>query len=178
MAMFKWRSTGEPDKFKGDGIGDFFHIGCYAGNGRVIEAKGTKYGVVISSIDSWTHAGRVKGIQYDTSGAGSTTTQGGLTMEVFARVTTTSGKLNLRAQPDAAAVVLAKIPQDEVVKVLDQADGAWWKVSYGGTTGYAMAEFLTVGGGDGSGVRVVIPCAGREDAERLLELFKGAYVEE
>lgn len=54
----------------------------------MIEAKGAKYGVVISSIDTWTHAGKVKGIQYDTS---NTTGQGGIHMETMATVTTASG---------------------------------------------------------------------------------------
>lgn len=73
--------------------------------------------------------------------------------------------------------MLAKIPQGEAVQVLDQSDGVWWKVSYAGTTGYAMADFLTTSGGDGSGVRVVIPCASREDAEKVLALFRNASIE-
>lgn len=41
------------------------HVGVYAGNGRVIEAKGTKYGVVESTMPgSWTHFGNLKELNY------------------------------------------------------------------------------------------------------------------
>ena len=45
------------------------HIGLYIGNGKVIEAKGTYYGVVQSSVTntSWNEWGELKGVSYETS---------------------------------------------------------------------------------------------------------------
>ena len=40
------------------------HIGVYIGNGLCIEAKGTKYGVVMSEIWHWDEWGEIKGIDY------------------------------------------------------------------------------------------------------------------
>ena len=147
MAVFKWRMTGEPSKFETDGMDNFYHIGLYIGNGQVIEAKGTQYGVIISSVDSWSHAGRVKGIQYITIDE----TQGGITfMEAQAKVTTASGPLKLRASASTSATVLLKMPKDALVQVLDRSNPLWWRVSYSGTIGYASTEFLTLCS-DGSG---------------------------
>lgn len=176
MAVFKWRSTGEPDKFKGDGLGDFYHVGCYIGDGKVIEAKGTSYGVVVSSISGWSHAGRIKGIQY-THETGNTT-QGGIAMASTATVNTASGSLNLRAGAMSTAVILDKIPQSATVSVLDSSDAVWWKVSYNGRTGYAMASFLSVDSAGSAGVRLIIPCGNREDAQKMLNLIKSARIEE
>lgn len=42
------------------------HIGVYIGNGEVIEAMGTKYGVVKTQLEGrgWTHWLEVPGIEY------------------------------------------------------------------------------------------------------------------
>ena len=40
------------------------HIGVYIGGGKCIEAKGTKYGVVMSDISHWDEWGEIKGIDY------------------------------------------------------------------------------------------------------------------
>ena len=36
---------------------DYYHVGLYIGDGDVIEAKGTQYGVVKSKVSSRTHWG-------------------------------------------------------------------------------------------------------------------------
>ena len=54
-AVFKYNTT--------DG---YHHVGLYVGNGMVIEAKGTSYGVVSSKAsDGWTHWGELKGVDYE-----------------------------------------------------------------------------------------------------------------
>ena len=43
----------------------YYYVGLYIGEGKVIEAKGTAYGVVTSKIGSgWTHWGELKGVDY------------------------------------------------------------------------------------------------------------------
>ena len=51
---------------------DHGHVGLYIGGGWVIEAKGTQYGVVRSSIaeSKWTWWGELKGVDYGTSKTG------------------------------------------------------------------------------------------------------------
>ena len=56
------------------------HVGLYVGNGQVIEAKGTRYGVVESTVAKrWTHWGELKGIQYEGSEPVMTTVRKGAT---------------------------------------------------------------------------------------------------
>lgn len=45
---------------------DHGHVGLYIGNGKVIEAKGTQAGVIISSVTEkkWTFWGELKGVDY------------------------------------------------------------------------------------------------------------------
>lgn len=52
-AVFKCRNTT-----------DFYHVGLFIGDGTVIEAKGTQYGVVTSNVSGWTHWGELKGVSY------------------------------------------------------------------------------------------------------------------
>ncbi|MCI6377324.1 MAG: SH3 domain-containing protein [Clostridiales bacterium] len=66
------------------------------------------------------------------------TPQGG----AYATVTTQSGSLNLRAQPRSGSDILLRIPQYAAVTVQERG-GEWSRVTYQGTTGYAMSVFLT-----------------------------------
>lgn len=48
-----------------DATGNRHHVGMYVGNGVCIEAKGTKYGVVMSDITHWDEWGELKNVSYD-----------------------------------------------------------------------------------------------------------------
>ncbi len=61
----------------------------------------------------------------------------------YARVTTASGTLNLRDGKSTQNKILRTIPQYAVVEVHEKYTG-WYKVTYNGTTGYAMSKFLTL----------------------------------
>ena len=41
------------------------HIGLYIGGGKVIEAKGTKSGVIISNVERWHEWGELEGVLYE-----------------------------------------------------------------------------------------------------------------
>ena len=60
-----------------------------------------------------------------------------------ARVTTTSGSLNLRQDKSTLSASLMKIPKGATVSVLDSGDASWWRIQYIGVTGYVMAQYLT-----------------------------------
>ena len=49
--------------FKAKGT-NYFHVGLYVGNGTVIEAKGTAYGVVTSAVTAWHAWGEMQGVDY------------------------------------------------------------------------------------------------------------------
>lgn len=132
--------------------------------------------MVISDIKTWTHAGKVKNIRYDTIGD---VAQGGSTMETLATVMTERGTLNLRTQPSMESLVLAKIPQGETIRVLDRGDDLWWKVSYNGVAGYAMRQYIgeKLETNVDTGARLVIPCTDKKEAEKLMGLLKKIYME-
>lgn len=44
---------------------DYYHVGLYIGDNYVIEAKGTRSGVVKSKVSEWTHWAELKGVSYD-----------------------------------------------------------------------------------------------------------------
>ncbi len=60
-----------------------------------------------------------------------------------ARVTTSSGSLNLRKAASGTAQVLRTIPNGAVISVLDYGT-VWSSVRYGTTTGYVMTRFITL----------------------------------
>lgn len=65
MAVFRWRKSGkEPAGYKKDGLGDYYHMGLFIGNGEVIQAKSTKDGVVKSSVSGWHSAAKLSGVDY------------------------------------------------------------------------------------------------------------------
>ena len=53
--------------FTGKTAGNHPHVGLYVGNGEVVEAAGTKQGVIKSKLsdDKWTFYGELKNVQYD-----------------------------------------------------------------------------------------------------------------
>ena len=137
------RTDGEPLKpgtavYKFNASEGYHHVGLYIGEGAVIEAKGTAYGVVTSKIGSgWTHWGELKGVDYAEKGE-----QIAMSETKLAVVTTASGSLNMRKTASKSAEVITKIPQGATVTVLMEADD-WWRVQYKNSTGWCAAEFLT-----------------------------------
>lgn len=58
-------------------------------------------------------------------------------------VTTDGSNLNIRSMPNTNARVIGVIPNRAEVTVLGQT-GNWYVVSYGGMTGYAAADYISV----------------------------------
>jgi len=135
MAVFKWREDGEPDKFAADGLDDFYHIGLYIGDGRVLEARGTKAGFVEGKLsDGWDYAGKIKGIKYEGK------------IEVIPVIghvkvnTPNGGILNIR---DSNNKDIGDITNGTVLPLLEKTSAAKWKVEYNGTIGFCATEYLT-----------------------------------
>ncbi len=137
MAVFKWREDGEPDKYIADGLDDFYHIGLYVGNDRVLEARGTKVGFVESPLKGWTHAGRLKGVDYSGQKGG----EAEMDIKWIGKVT--GGRLALRNAADKAATIVMWIPDGQQVKVLEKdAPDGWAYVEYVGKWGYVMVQYM------------------------------------
>ena len=64
---------------------------------------------------------------------------GNITMYVY----TANGKtLNMRAEPNTSATIVANIPYGAAVNVYEPYNSAWYSIGYNGTTGYVMSRFL------------------------------------
>ena len=122
-AVFLWNQT--------DG---FHHVGLYIGDGTVIEAKGTQYGVVASKVTLWHYWGEMKGVDYSGD-------QGGDVQMEQAKVI--GGILNLRTSPNAYSNRITGIPEGTVIQVINKENDEWCYVDYGGQTGYVMTKFLS-----------------------------------
>lgn len=62
--------------------------------------------------------------------------------EQYARVTTASGSLNLRETKSGSARILATIPRNTTIPVLEKTKD-WTRTTYAGKTGWVMNSFLT-----------------------------------
>lgn len=144
MAVFKHRNDGkEPERYRNDGLGNYYHVGQYVGNDQVIEAKGTNYGVVSSPIDEWGYAARQTNTTYD---VGEVAESGSESVSMTGVVVTQSGSLNLRSGPAKTYSRIAYIPKGATITILvENVDNTGWhKVTYGGKTGYVDGSFVTI----------------------------------
>ena len=116
------------------------HVGLYIGNDTVIEASGTKVGVITTKITNtkWCEWGELKGVDYGSSGSSTPVEPTPTTSVKSALVNAT--KVALRSAPSTSASILTRVDKGERVQVLD--DTGWTKVTYQGRTGYMMTKFL------------------------------------
>lgn len=120
------------------------HTGLYIGDGMVVDARGSQYGVVLSSVHDypWTHYAIPNGLggkeideTMDTTGIGE-----------YAVVTTASGDLNFRVAPGKTSAKVpgcAKIPRGQFVELAADVCDGWVQVIFDGHIGFVDASFLT-----------------------------------
>ena len=146
MAVYKWRNDGkEPASYQDDGIGNFFHVGLYIGNDQVVEAKGTRYGVVYSDIDEWTHASRQKDTDYDLVESGSNNSNSTSAFPIDGVVKTSGGVLRVRKAP-VDGDVLGKLSNGSALTIIGETNG-WYHINYKGHIGYISGDYVSISSG-------------------------------
>lgn len=134
---------------------DRSHVGLYIGNGKVIEASGTKSGVITTAITNtkWAEWGELKGVLYgktvyiggDDNKIPGTDNSGVNVIDDMKPVITVgsavvnAAKVALRSAPSTNASIITRVDKGERVQVLDND---WTKVSYQSRVGYMMTKFL------------------------------------
>ena len=152
-AVFKRRfDAQEPDKYKQDGLGNLYHIGLLAADGkRVLNAKGERYGFCAEALSGWSLAAPLSGVAYEEDEEMNALYQ--------AVVTTEKDPLRVREAP-VTGEVLGHVPKGERVDVLAEGDmlgaSGWSRVRYGELVGYASGAYLW---------RVGVPDGGAGDAD-------------
>jgi hypothetical protein len=113
---------------------DYYHVGVYIGDGKVIEAKNTYNGVVESKLSEWSHYGLWKLATFDDNVTAEVIPlQGRCTVDV-----PNDGSLNVRSAPNGSKT--GTIREGDPVTVLENRDG-WSKISYQ-CEGWVMSKFL------------------------------------
>ena len=136
------RSDGKPllpgsAVFTGDG-GNKGHVGLFCGNGKVIEAAGTKQGVIVSSVTDkkWTFWGELKDVEYGDGGGAMPDIK-----PAEGEAIVTGVRVALREGPSTKSKVLTRIDTGETVHKEASPDG-WEYVTANGKSGFMMKEFL------------------------------------
>ena len=150
----------EPEKYRGDGIGNASHIGIYTSlSGAEMVWIATQAGVkdagawdfgsgAINSSSSRGHVCTSKFTGKSISGGWNRVGlwtridygEGGTTMEPY-QAEVIDGSLNLRKGPSTTQDRILQIPEGATVTVTDDQDG-WSRVTYNGRDGYALSRFL------------------------------------
>lgn len=74
----------------------------------------------------------------------------GIALASIGTGTVTASSLRLRSEPSTTSATLTIASKNAVVSLLGKAADGWYQVSYGDTTGYMSAEWLTVALADNS----------------------------
>ena len=119
-----------------DEPGTMKHTGVHIGNGETVDARGTSEGVIRQRMGApykWTHWALPKLPE----GGGNEVNN------IRYRGKVVGGRLNMRGKASAMATIIAYIPVDSMVDVLDvMAPEGWVYVRYEGQTGYVVEEYL------------------------------------
>lgn len=145
-AAFKWRPTGEPNEYKADGRGDYYHIGLIDETGRsVYNAKSKIAGFSKDDIGKWDFAAPLFSVEYEEiveMGQGI--------------VTTLSTPLNVRERPTTKSNVIFKLPKGAVVNVTSDIINGFYGVEYDGKKGYCSSQYITLFVFDRRNAKVVL----------------------
>lgn len=143
MPVFKcrqWTSTYSNNGWYNTDPGDMYHVGCYIGNGIVVEAKSKKRGVVTSSIEEWSHAAQLIDTKYDLID-GETNIK---TEEVFpfvGEVSLNSGYLHLRTGPSTSYPSRVKAYNGDIFTVTGKVS-QWYLIEHSGKKLYAHESYI------------------------------------
>ena len=127
--------------YKYNNADGYYHVGLYIGNGEVIEAQGTKTGVVKSTVKGWTHWAELKYTEYDGAGEDKPAKPEEVAKMDMIVKTGNGGGANLRAKESTASTLVMKMPEGALVGVISRNED-WAKVTYAGKTGYVMCKYI------------------------------------
>lgn len=146
--VYKAKEPGEsgyslPSKYNSSGdLRDYYHVGVVTGIDplEITHCTGVPGGIKRdTSMGAWRWGGKLKYVDYSEDWEDEP-------MEgKWATVTAENGRtVNMRKEPDKKSEIIARVPVGEEVKVIDDCDSEWLRVSYGGKTGYMMREYLLI----------------------------------
>lgn len=118
------------------------HVGVYLGGGVCVEARGTLYGVVTSSLTRWDYWGELKMVDYTDASSLEGDPPAPSEDTLLAKVCNPQTWLNVRSGPSTENQKVFQVEKGSTVEVLDAGEPSWWQIRYGGRIGWASAEYL------------------------------------
>lgn len=113
------------------------HIGVYIGGGEVIEAHGTKYGVIKTSLKNstpWTHWLECPYIKY---------TADSVKPSIDINKKVTASVLNVRNSPEVKANnIIGRLNNGDKVKIFKVLSNGWVEIYFGDHGGFVSSEYL------------------------------------
>ena len=147
MAVVKvkdWTDDDDTNRWYDSEPGNVYHIGLVIQNGsemNVIEAKGAKWGVVQSKLDSkWKFVAYLDDVDY-------TQKMEEVVMEYkyTGSIRLTSGYVHLRSQPNITSKSIAKLYNGEPVEIGDTDQPNWYAVKdEAGNEGYVYSKYVNI----------------------------------
>lgn len=125
---------------------DVHHVGIVTGEGTVIHSSSTRggVGVIETALDgSWHLLAVHRHIETEDGADAQEDTDMTDNVQFRAVVQTASGALNMREAASTAAGIIGRIPKGAVVDVYEK-DLEFWRVGYGGKTGWCAEEYLSM----------------------------------
>ena len=147
MAVVKvkdWTDDDDTNRWYDTNPGNVYHIGLVIQNGsemNVIEAKGERWGVVQSKLDSkWKFVAYLDDVDY-------TQKMEEVVMEYkyTGSIRLTSGYVHLRSQPNITSKSIAKLYHGEPVEIGDSSQPNWYAIKdESGNEGYVYSKYVVI----------------------------------
>ena len=147
MAVVKvkdWTDDDDTNQWYDSEPGNVYHIGLVIQNGsemNIIEAKGERWGVVQSKLDSkWKFVAYLDDVDY-------TQKMEEVVMEYkyTGSIHLTSGYVHLRSQPNITSKSIAKLYHGEPVEIGDSSQPNWYAIKdEAGNEGYVYSKYVMI----------------------------------
>lgn len=112
----------------------YYHVGLYIGDNVVIEAQGTKAGVIASNLSAWNRWGELKDVDYGNSSV--KTPSVGL-----GKAHVINGALNARNKASSTGSLVKRLPNGSEVEIIEVVDDNWVKITWL-ESAYVMSRYL------------------------------------
>lgn len=118
------------------------HVGIYIGNGLVIEAKGTKYGVVQTELKkgNWANWSKCPFIEYLKEKSSKEAAKP--EADPYRGVVTAS-TLNVRSGAGTSNSIIGTLKKGEKVRINKEVNG-WYNIYYGDNGGWVSASYINL----------------------------------
>lgn len=139
-----WTDDDDTNRWYDSEPGNVYHIGLVIQNGsemNVIEAKGAKWGVVQTKLDSkWKFVAYLDDVDY-TQKMEETIME----YKYTGSIRLTSGYVHLRSQPNITSKSIAKLYHGEPVEIGDSSQPNWYAVKdEAGNEGYVYSKYVVI----------------------------------